>query len=359
MALTAAQYANMRVRLCVALAGGYGIATMSDAELNGFINQLNSDGAALGAISGVTQSFADTRALIRLSGHSTNPGLADIAVFWTQATADASGAAALTLSRYQYLRTELANLLGVTYDDAARYVNAYGGFGGNFGALMPGVVEYRRADLGLSLTSTIVNSWANQAGSAGTMTENTAAAGIGSVGSGVGGRASIQQNGTNQGGNYALTLAAPATTAVMFYWVARNPSIATGNPTLFGDKSANSIVVYRGAGTDALNMFAGASGPAVAATAHAWHRGAAFFTGSTSDVIKWGNVNQVTGTSSGNTASSTPRTFGYSFQNAAFLPDEWALVLVGTGVTSATYAATLAALDAATSSWFGAGNVLL
>lgn len=111
------------------------------------------------------------------------------------------------------------------------------GFDGNFGKLAQKfnltVIHYFRGDLGVTGTSgTGKGSWANQLGASTAITPHgTATNGIGSVGAGLNGRASVVTNGVDQKGMYtAPALAPPATTAWTTWMIARQLSGGSASP---------------------------------------------------------------------------------------------------------------------------------
>lgn len=236
------------------------------------------------------------------------------------------------------------------------------GFSGNFGALVPGVSQYMRGDLGLHTTSTIVNTWDNQAGAASNMTEKTATVGIGSTGAGIGGRASVVQNGSSQAGSFTLALAAPGTTPTFYYLVSKQvrTSLPGAPQRIISDASGNAFLLYQDAASDTLRQYGDTGFQDVAAPiTHVWARTAVLFVGGTGDLIKWGNRAIVTGTKTQNASGGGARYLGFDSSSGAYNQAEFGLILTGQGVNAGNFAATLAALDAATDSWFGAGNILI
>lgn len=236
------------------------------------------------------------------------------------------------------------------------------GFNGNFGALVPGLTQYMRADLGLHTTGAVVNSWDNQSGAASAMVERTALAGVGSVGLLVGGRASITQNGTTQAATFTLAMPAPATTPTFIYLISKQAitSLPGAPQRILSTVGTNEFLLYQDASSDTLRMY-GTTGfkDVVPGITHVWARTAMLFTGSVNDRIKWGNYALATGTNTQTmAASTTARSWGYNDANAIFNTDSCALMLHGNGVTPANWTATLAALDAATASWFS-GAILI
>lgn len=239
------------------------------------------------------------------------------------------------------------------------------GFAGDFGALVPGCVQYMRGDLGLGLTSTVVNSWANQvsgAGAASSMAEKTATVGIGSVGSGIGGRASVVTNGSSQAGTYSRTRAAPGTTPTFMYLISKQSRTSLGGSPqrVLSEIGTNNFLLYQDAASDHLRQFGDTSFQQVGSDiTHVWARTALLFVGSTADRIKWGNLAEVTGTKVQNAAGgSSSLSFCFDSTSGTYNQGEFGLILEGTGVNAGNYAATLAALDAAADSWFTTGNVL-
>lgn len=233
---------------------------------------------------------------------------------------------------------------------------------GNFGALVPGVSLYLRGDLGLGLTGTVVNTWANQAGSASNLAEKTSTAGIGATtGAGVGGKASVIADGSTQAGTFTLSLAAPGTTPTFYYLVSKQIRTSLGGhpQRIICNTANNNMVLYQDAASDNLIAY-GDTANKLQAITHVWARTAVLYCGSTSDRLKWGSAAELTGTQLQTAAGGvSTMLLGYDPGSGTYNQAEYALVLIGSGVTSANYVATLAALDAAVVSWFGAGNVLV
>jgi hypothetical protein len=236
-------------------------------------------------------------------------------------------------------------------------------FDGNFGAITPGVSLYLRGDLGLSLTGAVVNQWANQAGAATNMVEKTAAAGCGNTGTGVGGRAAVVTNGLTQAGTYTLACAAPGTTPTFYYLISKQSRTSLpGQPQrVLGFSSSNDLLLYQDATSDTLRQY-GTSGfqDVGAPITHVWARTAVLFSGSVSDRIKWGNRALVTGVSCQVAVpGTTTHLFCHDVGSNTYNQGEFGLILNATGVTPANWTASLATLDAAVDSWFGAGNILM
>ena len=209
----------------------------------------------------------------------------------------------------------------------------------NFGALMPSCIGYWRGDLGLHTTGSIVNTWDNQVAGAGNITEHSAGVGIANVGTGVGGKPSLAPNGTTQAGDYTLALVAPATTNFHVYAVYTIPN-AGANQVLVSDSSLD-LLVFAAPSSGALLQGYDGSFLSCAESYNTWARGRVSFTGSASDVIKWGSATPVTGASMGNAASSGTRHLFYD-GSTNWMHGELALLLF----SSASLATFLAALPA-------------
>jgi hypothetical protein len=239
---------------------------------------------------------------------------------------------------------------------------ASSGFAGDFGAITPGVALYLRGDLGRGLTSTTVNTWANQAGAATGVTEKTAGVGIGSVGAGVGGRAAVVLNGSSQAGTYTLAMPAPGTTPTFYYLISKQSrtSLAGAPQRILAGATGNDFLLYQDAGSDTLRMYGTAGFQDVSPSiTHVWARTALLFDGTAASRIKWGSYATVTGAACQTASAASARVLGFDASSGSYNQGEFGLILTANGVTAANYAATLAALDAAADSWFGASNVLM
>lgn len=180
---------------------------------------------------------------------------------------------------------------------AQRYAPATAG---NFGALFTGVLQYLRADLGVTQTGGIVSAWADQSGNGVNVTQGSGA-GIGNVTAGLNGHAGIGGNGTTQFGNFTLNLPAPSITPT-FYWTIWRLMGATGNPgNLLG--GASHLVFVNQATTNCFFNNGGSGGP-VTTEINAWGRLEVAFTHSAADYIKFGSQKLITGDVGNNAASA-------------------------------------------------------
>ncbi len=236
------------------------------------------------------------------------------------------------------------------------------GFAGDFGSITPSCVGYWRGDLGLTLTSTTVNGWANQiasgAGIAGNAIEVTSTVGMGVTDAGIGGRAAIASNGTTHAGKYAYVGPTPATTNFHIYCVYQAAN--KGSNQVITGTAGNELLLWEPGGAGNVSAYNGA-GNTTTRTANTWARLRASYTGATSgtaDKIKWGSTAEVGGFS-GNGISTTANRGMFSDEaGGQKLQGKIALMLLSTATESAWVAA-LGTLDAAVTSWFGAGNVLV
>lgn len=238
-------------------------------------------------------------------------------------------------------------------------------FDGNFGALLDSLcgagttVGYWRGDLGVHLTGSIANQWDNQisGGSAfGPVIERTAGVGIASVSAGVGGKVSLVSNGTTQGGaivTIPYPLGAPATTQLHYYIVAKS---AVGTPGtdgfLIGSSYGYSLYKLNGS-ANTLRSFNGAVQDATMVSG-SWGRIRKSWTGSGSDILKWGSGADVVG-STGNSGGSVNPLSVFDNGGGAF-GSIWdcALILMSRATLS-NFTAAMSALDTAVTDYFGAG----
>lgn len=233
------------------------------------------------------------------------------------------------------------------------------GFDGNFGALVPGLIQYLRSDLGLTLAGSLITAWANQGGSAGsngTVIEATAGKGLGSIGPALNGFPTVDANGVDQYGKYPYAALAPASSPTFRYTVFRSNSSGS---RIYMDSDINfSVTTYRELATNQIHMFAGAASQAANAQQDTWGRAYWLFTGSANDTLKWGNLPAVSGAGTGNVPGIPPRSI-FAFPNGVGISaQQWALHLQGNGVTPANLASVVAALDAAVDSFY-AGLITL
>lgn len=246
---------------------------------------------------------------------------------------------------------------------SARRAAAVVPFTGDFGAYLDSLagagttVFYSRGDLGLVTTGAIVNAWQNQivgGGAWGHVIELGAGVGIGSISAGVGGKAGVVGNGTTQSGAIAtipLPLAAPATTELHVYAVANITVGVAGTDQPFITTNSANYGIYKGNGTaNTLHTFCGAlrSTTLVSGT---WGRIRKSFTGTASDVLKWGNAVAVTGTTGNGIGQLGMGVFSYP--NGA-LPSPWdCALLMFSRAPLASFEAAMPAMDAAVTAFFG------
>lgn len=243
-----------------------------------------------------------------------------------------------------------------------QFVTAADGFGGDFGSITPSCVGYWRGDLGLGLTSTTVNSWANQiaagAGIAGNAIEVSSTVGMGITDAGIGGRAAISSNGTTHGGKYAYVGPTPATTNFHIYCVYQAAN--KGSSQVITGTAANELLLWEPGGAGNVGIY-DANQLNTTRTANTWARFRASFTGATSgtnDKVKWGSTAEASGFAGNGISTTTNRGIFSDEAGGQKLQGKIALMLLSTAA-EATWVAALPALDAAVTSWFGAGNVLV
>ena len=171
------------------------------------------------------------------------------------------------------------------------------------------VVSYRRGDSGLTGSSgTGAASWANLAGAASAITPHGSATnGIGAATAGLGGKAGLKLDGSTQKGLFtAPALAAPATTNIHDYWIARQASGGSGVARGVLQETGGANDVYMGTALAITALGANVSSVIVN---DAWQRCRISRTGGAGCEIKCGAAAAVTGTGP-NTAPNTARVFG-------------------------------------------------
>jgi len=199
-------------------------------------------------------------------------------------------------------------------------------FGGNFGALFTGVLQYLRSDLGLSTTGAIVNAWADQSGNGVNVVEATGGVGLGTVTTGLNGHAGIAGGTGGQFGSFTLNRPPPGTTPTFFWGVARlltNPGAGQG--WLLGETTAQ-MLVYAAAGANMSLFNNGGVGPVTAAVG-AWGRFEAAFTNTVSDYVKFGTPAAATGNAGNADPSAARNLFATS---AGGNPGNWELLTLVT-----------------------------
>lgn len=230
-------------------------------------------------------------------------------------------------------------------------------FNGNFGALVPGLLQYIRSDLGLTKTGPVINKVASQGGSLGTagdIVEGSVTVGVANATVGLNGIPGFSNNGTTQYGVYQFTSPAPATTPLFRYTVFRSANTAARQ--YMDANSVLTVVSFREASATDVEMYGGAAIQANAPVGgNVWGRTYCLFTGSTSDTIKWGSNTPATGVNTGNTATGGAGRGIFAFENGTAISStqEWLLHVQGAGVTPANLAAVVAALDAGVASLYG------
>jgi hypothetical protein len=340
MALPTSQYRTFRdlLRIMLSIEG----VGPSDGDVLAFFKQLLADASGATALS-ASRNFLCGQIFKRiLSGNASNPTDADVVSFWTQFASDASAAVAMgqTVS-YQRMRQALRGSiscdgLNPTDTDVLGYFAAYS-FSGDFGALFTGygltVRSYRRGDLGVTgTTGAGKTNWANQSGDGSTMAPGSAAStdGIGSVGTGLNGRASVVTNGTTQNGSYTHPSGpAPGTTNHHIYAVERvlvTPvsvgymHSANSNPVVFvaGGQSSPAAEMIFSNGINSANS----SGVVI----NQWYRLSASWTDTTADELRVG-AHIVTGTDTGAGAVGTQWGFGAAYNGSVLVSLETVLLM--------------------------------
>lgn len=186
----------------------------------------------------------------------------------------------------------------------------------NFAALATAnglaVRAYFRADVGVSgSTGTGKSAWANQSGTAGNMAPGTGATnGIGTPGTGLGGKASIITDGSTQCALFTMPAQSqPAVTSIHKWWIGRKLVAGAANVALFD--GAGTVVVYSTPGAEHVGYEGAASVSTSGAVLNTWYRGRVSYTGSASDVIRLGAIS-----TSGAMGTSLPTTTRGVFSNS-------------------------------------------
>lgn len=243
-------------------------------------------------------------------------------------------------------------------------------FNGDFGAYLDTLagagttVGYYRGDLGLSLTGSVVNTWANQipagAGVFGNAVEFTGGVGLGTVSTGVGGHAGVAGGASSRSGLIATSpnpLVAPATTPLHVYAVVNIPVGTPGTDQILTTYNSGAYGIYKLNGSpNTLRTNCGSVQDA-AIVSGSWSRLRKSFTGSASDILKVGAGANVVG-STGNTAGTGTSIGLFAYQNGA-QPSPWDVVLLMfSRATLANFSAAVPLMDAVVTSYFG-GTVLV
>ncbi len=220
---------------------------------------------------------------------------------------------------------------------------------GDFGSNFTGVLHYLRSDLGITQSSGNVSAWAAQVGPS--VTPGTSAAQIGTVGTGLNGKASIISNSATHYGQYTLARPAPATTPSFFWLVWRLLSApSAGFNTIFTDQNSTTCVYTD---TGATNLKA-PGGLAVTGPVNVWGRTEVAYTGGSSNSLRFGTPAKVSGDIGVTPASNSLRgifatNLGGNKVNAELL----AFITLDNVPTSGQ----LAAADAMVTAFYGSGNV--
>jgi hypothetical protein len=186
-------------------------------------------------------------------------------------------------------------------------------FGGDFAALAATfsltVRGFWRGDLGVTGTQgTGKAAWANQSGSSSGMTG--AADGIGSVGTGLNGKASVATNGTSQYGSYTMPAQAAPLTLPQHKWSIVKFTGTAVSKLICADTS--SAIAVGGTSETApdrnLFMFDGASGPSsTGVVRNQWYRARFSFMGNATSAMRVGAHTQ--SGDCGNQAPNPPRSW--------------------------------------------------
>lgn len=225
-----------------------------------------------------------------------------------------------------------------------------GDFGAAFTSFGLNVRVYRRSDLGVTgTTGSGKTNWANQQGDGSTMAPGSAGAtnGIGSVGAGLNGHASLVTNGLTQNGSYTLpSSVAPATTNHHIYAVERILVTPVGAGYMHSANPQPTVYVPGAQVSPECDMLAanGAS-PSSASplVINQWYRLSYSLTGSANDRFQVGSV-VATPADGGNTALGTQWGFGAAYNGTVLVSIECLLHMHIEG-PRATYLTAKAAID--------------
>lgn len=221
-------------------------------------------------------------------------------------------------------------------------------FSGNFASLISSVsvLQYLRSDLGLGVTGSVVNSWADQSGNSHNVSEGTSTVGIGGVTTGLNGHAGIASNGSTQFGKYTQFETVP----YWIWWVGRLLATPSAAAQLFGDNGGSAgNVTFATPSSNNLYINNGATLGPLLQTTNQWIRGEALFANAGADYLKTGSSTSSVG-SAGSTAGGGPR--GIFARGGSGAPVQYEL-LARMVLSNAPTSGEKSALDAAVTSFYG------
>ncbi len=186
--------------------------------------------------------------------------------------------------------------LGLDLNISNRRIVSVAAFDGDFAALAAtyGLTAraFFRGDLGVDGTQgTGKATWANQSGSASGVT-TVHVDGVGSLGVGLNGKASVDSNGTSQSGIFTMPVqVAPATTNFHRWSIMRINATPVSSGSLFSSSGNEAVQVKASQVSPAANMWAynnGAGSSTTGVVINQWYRLRASYTGSANDQIRVG-----------------------------------------------------------------------
>jgi hypothetical protein len=337
MALTGAQYMSMRTKFLGLMGSPY--QGVSSAELDSFLGQL------IGEVTGSVTTTQKNNADSMLAGYLTSPvytaTAANVAEFFSAAVAALPAiVTALTGPRYLQLKQQFTGVLSYagirTAAEMLGYMAPYlltGDFGALFLSYGLAVRRYNRGDLGVTGTQgTGKASWANQLGDGSAITPGAAASsnGIGSVGTGLNGKASIVTDGTTQNGQYTHpTSSAPGTLNHHIYAVERVLVTPVSVGYMHSANSNPVVFVIGGQTSPAADMLCTNGTPLAQTTGvviNQWYRLRASWTDSVADELRVG-AHATTGIDMGAGAMGTQWGFGAAYNGTVLVSIETLLLM--------------------------------
>lgn len=215
------------------------------------------------------------------------------------------------------------------------------------------LIQWCRADLGVTLNGSTVAAWADQSGNGHHYAQGIAGQQpLYNATGGPNGQASMLFDGANDTLSAAgLDLAAPATTPSWFWFIFRQITWTSGDRVFSG---AGGMQLLQNTGTPQLDMFDGSvANGNTAATLNTYLRGEIYFSGSVADYLKLG-ATSVTGASAGNTNPGAPFSIASNSAGSQFAHIEVCEFLVADALPSAGQRSSL---DAYVTARYGAGLV--